>query len=195
MDKRKQKRLVQAVVSVLLLLLIGFLQNQGIIDFKTEEVRELAVNNTPGTYAVEKFDDGDTIDVNMDGKTETIRFIGVDTPETHDPRKPVQCFGRAASAYTKNLIGNQRVRLAADPTNSNRDRYNRLLRYIYLPDGTLVNKKIIEDGYGFALTAFPFTKLEEFRQAQKDARQNNRGLWSRCEIDTSSGHNQTAPEH
>lgn len=194
MYKRKQKRLVQAVVSLLLLLLIGFLQNQGIIDFKTEEVRELAVNNTPGTYAVEKFDDGDTIDVNMDGKTETIRFIGVDTPETHDPRKPVQCFGRAASAYTKNLIGNQRVRLAADPTNSNRDRYNRLLRYIYLPDGTLVNKKIIEDGYGFALTAFPFTKLEEFRRAQKEARQNNRGLWSSCEIDTSSGHNQTVPE-
>lgn len=194
MDKRKQKRITQAIISVVILLLLGFLQKQGIIEINPQPAQQAATAHAPGTYAVAKFDDGDTIVVDMDGKKETIRFIGVDTPETHDPRKPVQCFGKAASAYTKQLIGTNRVRLEADPTNSNRDRYDRLLRYIYLPDGTLVNKKIIEDGYGFALTAFPFTKMEEFRQAQKEARENNRGLWSKCELDTSSGHNQTKPE-
>ena len=69
--------------------------------------------------------------VDMDGHNETIRFIGVDTLEVKDPRKPVQCFGKSASQFTKNLIGNQSVRLEADPTNTNRDRYNRLLRYVY----------------------------------------------------------------
>ena len=194
MDKRKQKRIIQAVISLALFLVIGLLQKQGIIVINPSPVKQAATTYSPGTYAVTKFDDGDTIVVDMEGKTETVRFIGVDTPETHDPRKPVQCFGKAAAAHTKELIGDSRVRLEADPTNANRDRYRRLLRYIYLPNGTLVNKKIIEDGYGFALTAFPFTKMEEFRQAQKEARAANRGLWADCKIDTSSGHNQTSAE-
>lgn len=178
---------------VFLVLIFG-LQRVGVLDIQTDEIATNIEQNTPGTYAVASFEDGDTITVNMEGKIERVRFIGVDTPETKDPRKPVQCFGKAASAFTKNLISNQRVRLAADPTNSNRDRYNRLLRYIYLPDGTLVNLKIIEEGYGFALTAFPFTKLEEFRQAQVESRENNRGLWSACELDESASYNQTKPE-
>jgi endonuclease YncB( thermonuclease family) len=193
-DKRKQKRLIRSAVTLGLVLALGFLQSRGIIQINSKPVQKAVSENTPGTYAVEKFDDGDTIVVDMSGKKETIRFIGVDTPEVHDPRKPIQCFGKAASAHTKQLIGENRVRLEADPTNSNRDRYNRLLRYVYLPDGTLVNKKIIADGYGFALTAFPFEKMEEFRQAQKEAREGNRGLWSACKLDTSSGHNQTKPE-
>lgn len=194
MNKRKQKQLIRALTSLIFLLLLFGLQQLGIVNVPIENIAENIEQNTPGTYAVASFEDGDTITVNMEGKVERVRFIGVDTPETKDPRKPVQCFGKAASSFTKNLIGNQRVRLAADPTNSNRDRYSRLLRYIYLPDGTLVNKKIIEEGYGFALTAFPFTKLEEFRQAQVDARENNRGLWSACELDESADYNQTKPE-
>ena len=109
----------------------------------------------PGFYQVTRFDDGDTITVDMNGGSETIRFIGVDTPETHDPRKAVQCFGYAAAAFTKNLIGENPVRLRADPMNTNRDRYNRLLRYVYLPDDRLVNAEIIKQGYGFAHPTFP----------------------------------------
>ncbi len=134
----------------------------------------------PGLYHVMKFDDGDTIMVDMNGVEEKIRFIGVDTPETKDPRKPVQCFGKAASAFTKDLIGTQDVRLEADPQNTNRDRYDRLLRYVYLPDGTLVNAKLIEEGYGFAYTGFPFSKMEQFKQLQTQAREQNRGLWGSC---------------
>jgi endonuclease YncB( thermonuclease family) len=135
----------------------------------------------PGYYKVSKFVDGDTIAVSMNGQDQRIRFIGVDTPETHDPRKAVQCYGMAAAAFTKRLIGTQPIRLEADPQGTNRDRYDRLLRYIYLQDGTLVNTELIKQGYGFAYTSFPFTKKEEFRAYQKQAMASNKGLWSTCQ--------------
>jgi len=194
MNKRQQKRLARTAISFALAITLILLQQKGYLKSETETAKNAVIQNTPGLYQVTKFDDGDTIIVSMEGKLEKIRFIGVDTPETHDPRKPIQCFGKAASAHTKEMIGENRVRLEADPTNSNRDRYGRLLRYVYLPDGTLVNKKIIADGYGFALVAFPFTKMEEFKAAQKDARENNKGLWSACELDKTVDHNQTKPE-
>jgi len=181
-------------MSLLISVIIIFLQQKGYLKQTTEKAQETIEQSTPGLYRVIQFDDGDTIQVDMEGKKETIRFIGVDTPETHDPRKPVQCFGKSAAEFTKNLIGQNRVRLAADLTNSNRDRYQRLLRYVYLPDGTLVNQKIISEGYGFALVGFPFTKMEEFKASEKYARENNKGLWGGCSIDTTSGHNQTNPE-
>lgn len=135
----------------------------------------------PGTYRVASFADGDTITIDMDGTEEKVRFIGVDTPETHDPRKPVQCYGEAAAAFTRKLIGNSRVKLEADPENTNRDRYNRLLRYVYLPDGTFVNAEIIRQGYGFAYTSFPFTRANEFRALEQQARASNTGLWGSCQ--------------
>jgi micrococcal nuclease len=135
---------------------------------------------SPGFYKVSDFADGDTITVDMNGTQEKIRMIGVDTPETHDPRKAVQCFGQAASDFTKNLIGTNPVRLEADPLGSNRDRYDRLLRYVYLPDGRLVQAEIIKQGYGFAYTSFPFGKSDEFKQYEKEARETSKGLWSTC---------------
>lgn len=145
------------------------------------------IENQPGQYKVVRFSDGDTIAVDMNGKTETIRMIGVDTPETHDPRKPVQCYGPAASAFTKNYIGDKRVRLAGDSLSSNRDRYDRLLRYVYLPDGTLLNEKLILDGYGFYYPHFPFTKSKDFDAAQKAARAENKGLWGNCNPKPTNG--------
>lgn len=134
----------------------------------------------PGYYSVSNFFDGDTFEVNMEGNTEKIRLIGVDTPETHDPRKDVQCFGEEASKFTKALIGNNPVRLEADPLNTNRDRYNRLLRYAYLPDGRQVNAEIIQQGYGFAYIIFPFEQKEIFKSYQQEAQNHNRGLWATC---------------
>jgi endonuclease YncB( thermonuclease family) len=172
MDKRTQKKLIGLAVA-LLIAVLGPL------------IAKYLHSNTPapapGYYNIKEFIDGDTVAVDMNGTTEKIRFIGVDTPETHDPRKAVQCFGVAAADFTKKTIGTQPVRLQADPINTNRDRYNRLLRYIYLPDGTLVNAEIIKQGYGFAYTSFPFTKVDEFRQYQKQAREQKLGLWSNCQ--------------
>lgn len=148
----------------------------------------------PGLYPVSNFIDGDTIAVNMNGSVETIRFIGVDTPETHKPNTPVQCYGEAAAAYTKRLIGGHKVRLQADSLDTNRDRYGRLLRYVYLPDGTLVDESLIANGYGFAYTDFPFEKSMVFRTDEQNAKVAGRGLWSACQVKVeSNGRRQTNP--
>lgn len=140
----------------------------------------------PGLYTVTRFTDGDTLSVDMNGTTEKVRMIGVDTPETHKPNSPVQCYGPAAAAFTKNLIGIQKVRLEADPENTNRDRYDRLLRYVYLPDGRLVQKELISQGYGFAYIQFPFSKKAEFVAAERQAETGNKGLWGNCTVTTQS---------
>lgn len=134
----------------------------------------------PGSYAVKRFVDGDTIVVDMNGTDETIRFIGVDTPETHKPNTPVQCYGPAAAAYTKQRVGQGRVRLVADRLTTNRDRYDRLLRYVVLDDGTYLNKELIEKGYAFAYD-FPFARIREFHTAMDNARKDARGLWKNCQ--------------
>lgn len=145
----------------------------------------------PGLWRITKVVDGDTINVQIGEQKETVRFLGIDTPETHDPRKPVQCFGEAAAAHAKKLLEGKNVRLEPDPTNSDRDKYHRLLRYVYLPDGTLVNAQLIKDGYAFAYTIFPLVKLDEFRALEREAREQNRGLWAGCNVDASKDIKQT----
>jgi micrococcal nuclease len=167
------------VVGVLLIIITTYMQTHAPKPAAPAAVKSAVT--PPGTYRVTEFADGDTLSVDMNGTVERVRFIGVDTPETHDPRKAVQCFGQAAADFTKNLIGQQPVRLEADPLNTNRDRYNRLLRYVYTPDGTLVNSEIIRRGYGFAYTSFPFSKADEFRALEEQARTTGTGLWGTCQ--------------
>lgn len=139
------------------------------------------VTPQPGLYAIDHFVDGDTIAVNMNGKVENIRFVGVDTPETHKPNTPVQCYGSAAAAYTKNRIGSDRVRLVSDSLSTNRDRYNRLLRYVYLTDGTDLNEALIQNGYGFYYPYFPFSKSAQFSSDEQTAIATKKGLWGACQ--------------
>ncbi len=137
--------------------------------------------NEVGTYRVSKVFDGDTIAVDMQGVDEKIRFIGADTPETVDPRKPVQCYGPEASAYThSHLKAGTRVKLTLDPLSTNRDRYGRLLRYVYLTDGTLYNQRLISLGYAHAYTGFPFTKMPTFKAMQSKAQTSKVGMWASC---------------
>lgn len=176
------KKAIRALTISVLVSVFALLQQRGYF----KPVIQSAEQNQPGLYRVTSFADGDTISVDMEGTTEKIRFIGVDTPETHDPRKSVQCYGQSAAAFTKNLIGANRVRLQTDSETTNRDRYNRLLRYVYLPDGRLVNSEIIRQGYGFAYVYFPFTKMEEFKRLQTEAERKSLGLWGRCEVETNN---------
>lgn len=156
------------------------------------EITDIILDQQPGLLPVVHINDGDTIIVReANGREETVRLLGVDTPETKDPRKPVQCFGEAASRHTKERLAGQRVRLEPDPTNTDRDKYHRLLRYVYLPDGTLYNAELIRDGYGFAYTVFPLVRLDEFRALEHQARDQNRGLWAGCLIDESDRIKQT----
>lgn len=144
-----------------------------------------------GYYKVSYVYDGDTIAINMSGNDEKIRLIGVDTPETYDPDVPVQCYGPEASDYSKTNLLDKEVRLEADPTNQNRDRYNRLLRYVYLKDGTLWNQLLISEGYGFAYLRYPFLKLEKFKDIEEQARVSGKGLWSACKATIVNGVYQT----
>jgi micrococcal nuclease len=152
-----------------------------------------AQQTDPGLYSINHYVDGDTVAVNMNGNVETVRFIGVDTPETHKPNTPVQCYGPDAAAHTKALISKfGKVRLQADPLDTNRDRYGRLLRYVYLPDGTLVEAQTISEGYGFAYTQFPFQKADDFKADEQSAKAAKKGLWGACQVTVeSNGREQT----
>jgi micrococcal nuclease len=135
--------------------------------------------------AVVRVVDGDTIVVKMNDKEETVRFIGINTPESVDPRKPVECFGKEASARMKELLKDGKVRLESDPSQAGADRYGRILRYVYLPDGTDINLKMIQDGYAFEYTYdIPYEKQTEFKKAQQEAMEAKRGLWAK---DTCNG--------
>ncbi len=191
---RRKKKLVVLLLS-LLIMGIGALSEQlgwNVPYGDSEPFKQIV---QAGMYPVIQAEDGDTLTIAMDGKEERVRLIGVDTPETKDPRKPVQCFGRAASEFTKSLVANKHVRLESDPENTNRDRYNRLLRYVYVDD-TLLNAELIKQGYGFAYTSFPFTKKDEFKAYEKRAREQNLGLWGSCQtgIDK-NGYNTINPEN
>jgi len=172
----RKRRLLLAVFIVTIFLVVatqsGWLAGPG----KTAEI------NQPGLYVIDHYVDGDTITVNMNGNIETIRFIGVDTPETHRPNTPVQCYGPEAAAYTQSQISRfGKVRLQADPLDTNRDVYGRLLRYIYLPDGTLMEDQLLKNGYGFAYLDFPFSRKEQFAADQKIAQEAKVGLWAACQ--------------
>jgi len=137
--------------------------------------------------------DGDTIKVDLAGHTETVRLIGIDTPETVHPQKPVEYFGKEASAFTRSMTLGKVVRLEDDSQDNNRDKYGRLLRYVFLPDGKLLNAEIIAQGYGFAYTRFPFMRLEEFRALERQARDANRGLWGGLGVPTANPEKAASP--
>lgn len=130
-------------------------------------------------YAVTDVVDGDTLKINMAGTVETLRLIGIDTPETVDPRKPVQCFGTEASSRAKVLLSGQRVRIEADSTQDTRDKYGRLLVYVYRDDGLFFNKAMVADGYAYEYTYDKAYKYQaEFKTAQLAAQNTGKGLWS-----------------
>jgi len=123
--------------------------------------------------------DGDTIEIESGEK---VRYIGIDTPETVDPRKTVQCFGVEASKKNKELVEGKMVRLEKDITD--RDKYNRLLRYIYIGD-TFVNLELVKQGFAYSYSYPPDIKYQsQFVKAQQEAREAKRGLWSACSSDT-----------
>ena len=127
-------------------------------------------------YPVLRIIDGDTVEINHDGQAVSVRLIGVDTPETVHPSRPVEAYGREASSFTKNLLLGESIYLRFDT--ENQDRYGRLLAYLYrAPDGLFVNLEVARQGYGHAYTQFPFKHMELFRHYENQARTAGKGLW------------------
>jgi micrococcal nuclease len=124
--------------------------------------------------------DGDTIRVRLDGRTERVRYIGIDTPESVKPGTAVQCFAKRASAANAALVAGRSVRLVTDV--EQRDRYGRLLAYVYRePDGAFVNARLVRDGYARTLTIAPnVAHASELADLARAARRAHRGLWNAC---------------
>jgi micrococcal nuclease len=139
-----------------------------------------APDDPPGVGRVVRVVDGDTIHVEVDGRREKVRYIGVDTPESVKPGTRVQCFAKRASAFNQHLVAGQRVRLVPDA--EARDRYGRLLAYVYrTSDGLFVNAALVRRGYAHTLTIPPnVAHAGEFRRLAATARRAGRGLWSAC---------------
>jgi micrococcal nuclease len=142
----------------------------------------LALPSSAWAQPVTRVVDGDTIVVAGVG---TVRLIGVDTPETVDPRTPVQFFGKEASEFTRRMAQGKVVRLEFDTDRT--DKYQRTLSYVYLPDGTFLNAEIVKQGYGHAYVQYPFKYLEQFRTYERQAREAGRGLWGDAAVMSAVG--------
>jgi micrococcal nuclease len=127
---------------------------------------------------VERVVDGDTIEVEIGGETEDVRYIGIDTPESVAPGQPVECFGKAASAENERLVEGELVLLVFDA--ERRDDYDRLLAYVYVGN-TFVNAALVADGYARTLEIEPNTsKAARLERLEAEAGREGVGLWSAC---------------
>ncbi|MEX0924421.1 MAG: thermonuclease family protein [Candidatus Paceibacterota bacterium] len=130
-------------------------------------------------YEVVDVVDGDTVKLSIDDEVETIRLIGIDTPETVHPSEPVECFGKEASNKAKELLSGKTVVLEADESQGTRDAYGRLLGYVILPGGRNFNKLMIEQGYAYEYTySTPYKYQDAFKTAEQNARTSEVGLWA-----------------
>lgn len=143
--------------------------------------RGSATPRPPDTAVVVRVVDGDTLVLDLSGSDERVRLLGLDTPETVDENRPVQCFGHEASSYLAALLPRgSTVRLERDV--EARDRYGRLLVYLYrADDGLFVNAALIEGGYATTLSIAPNTmRAHDFEVLRVQAQRDKRGLWGAC---------------
>jgi len=192
-----RNQLILVVITLSIFVFAFFLFWQGLApefkkinsnNFKSQNLAEQVMQASSSSEVLDpKFEkikvlrviDGDTIDTDI-GK---IRYIGVDTPETVDPRRQVGCFGKEASNENKRLIEGKEILVEKDVSET--DKYGRFLRYVYLKldDGELlfVNDYLIRQGFALTVTYPPDVKyIDQFTQAQNQARENQRGLWRAC---------------
>ena len=160
-------------IGIFLLLLGSFVLGR----ISKESKSPVPTSSVSGTFRVTRVVDGDTIEIEGGDK---VRYIGIDTPETVDPRKPIQCFGIEASKKNKELVEGKTVRLEKDITD--RDKYSRLLRYVWVGD-LFVNLELVKQGFASSYSYPPDVKYQkEFLAAETEAREAQRGLWKACPV-------------
>jgi micrococcal nuclease len=176
--RRKKRTVIVAALAVVVVVVASRVTHHASAD---------ASASTSTKTTVDRVIDGDTIVAKYNGQLDRVRFIGMDTPETVDPDKPVGCYGKQASDYTKSLLPKGtpiRMQFDAD----HHDKYGRLLAYIYRDsDDMFVNAQLVRQGYATVLTIPPNVEhVDEFTQLAAQARQQNLGLWSACDTTTSA---------
>ena len=184
MKRKLKKQIIGIITSVTVIIIALLLDKLEIIDINeclninnNQEYTTAQVNNTNEYYDVVRVVDGDTFVINYNGKEEKVRLIGVDTPESVHPNKNKNTeFGNTVSRYSKKMLTGKQVAIEFDV--EQRDKYGRLLAYVYL-DGHMYNKMLLERGYAKLATYPPNVKyVDDFTEIQKQARRNKVGLWA-----------------
>ena len=188
---KKEKKIIISILFIIILLITGRTQLK---EYLPPELQNLASFPSPTHLAnvkdtsnqnvlkenlvkVTKIVDGDTIQLENGMK---LRYIGIDTPESVDPRKTVECFAKEANKRNTELVLGKIVRLEKDISET--DRYGRLLRYVYVED-TMINEQLVREGYAVSSSYPPDIKHQvQLKAAELGARENKRGLWGNCSI-------------
>jgi len=196
MDQSKTKNFWALILSLLILIAGGIFLVSSLLNLSKSNIQ---LSPTPDTLSVQNYEkanlensqqaqvikviDGDTIEVSINNQNFKVRYIGIDTPETVDPRRPVGCFGAEASKENKKLVEGRQVFLVKDVSET--DNFDRLLRYVYVEreDKTIifVNDNLVRNGFAKSSTYPPDVKFQEqFLEAQTEAMDASRGLWGKC---------------
>jgi len=169
----KNKRIYVAIVLIAVIATSGlyvFVVQAGDLDIDAGEL-----------YPVTSVIDGDTFRIRVGKKTKTVRMLGIDTPETLDPRKDIQCFGPEASEKTKQLLQGRKVRLEFNKDREWHDAYGRYLAYVHRDDELFLNKFLIENGFAREYTFGRAYKFQaDFRAVEIVAKMERRGMWMEC---------------
>lgn len=167
--KKYRKQILIFLVSIITL----FLQYQFI-----NKPKETSDDKNRLSAILVRVVDGDTLVLNIDNVNEKIRLIGMDTPESVKPNHPVECFGKEATLHAKSLLKNKELTFVSDYTQDTRDRYGRMLGYVFM-DGKNFAEIMIADGYAYEYTYNKKYRYQSnFKSAQRNARKEERGLWS-----------------
>ena len=187
MTKSQQRKLLGAIISFIVVALGAWQVSQesttpasDAVNNDQNSLADSSIGAAPEGYApFSRVVDGDTIVVAFGGDKYKVRIIGINAPESVDPRKAVECFGLEASAHMKELLNVPYVRLSTDPSQMNKDKYGRWLRYVYTQAGIDVGLQMIKDGYAHEYTYdVPYMHQSVYRSAQLEAQTAKRGLWS-----------------
>ena len=173
LSKLKLDRLLVSLITLALLFLAFFY---------FVSLRFSPQNNFEGLVTIEEVIDGDTINVDEGGQLVLVRLLGINTPEKENKYRSEECFGPEASRETEKLLEHKKVYLLPDPHAPNKGKYGRLLRYVFLPNGTFINALLIKEGYAFAYI-YNNEDLEfarYFEELEEEAKNSKIGLWGKC---------------
>jgi micrococcal nuclease len=170
-----KNRLVYSLI-ILTAAAVGYFSHHDLPRFTQQNNEHIS---TSTLYHVTTVADGDTIRIQLNGKEETLRLLGINTPEIDSKYRTAECWGQEASKETRSKLTGTSVRIESDPSQSLRDKYNRLLVYVFLPDGTNFNQQLVAEGFAREYTyAGSYKYQKEFKASEVKARTESRGLWS-----------------
>ena len=176
LQKKKNRKILASLIAAIILAVYTSFQEP------RPESNPDILSGQSGFYLVTEVVDGDTFKISVNGESETVRLVGIDSPETKDPGKPKECYGEESSQKLSELILNKQVRLEKDTKQPDRDRYKRLLRYVYMEDGVDVNALLLKEGFATVYETSAFGLYDEYKVYEAEAVISNRGLWGACKI-------------